>query len=68
MRDTKKSFMYVCMYVCVDDKSPLKGAWSGSRDPFLGPPMISLEYLKLELSDFVQILYAGKIYQVLSLG
>jgi len=37
-----------------DDESPLKGAWSGLRDPLyiLMPPVISLEWLKLKSSNF----------------
>jgi len=37
-----------------DDKSPLKEARSGSRDPFtiFAAPMISLEWLNLKSSDF----------------
>jgi len=37
-----------------DDKPPLKGTWSGSRDPLwiLTSPIISLERLKLESSNF----------------
>jgi len=39
----------------MDDKSPLKGAWLGSCDPFyiFGAPMISLERMKLESTNFV---------------
>jgi len=39
------------------DKSPLKGAWSGSRDAFkiLRPPMISQDWLKLKSSNFVHM-------------
>jgi len=37
-----------------DNKSPLNRAWLASRDPLqiLRPPMISLEWLKLESSNF----------------
>jgi len=36
-----------------DDKSPLKGAWSGSHDTLnCDAPMISLERLKLQSSNF----------------
>jgi len=50
-----------------NDKSPLKGAWSGSRDPFsiLTPAIISPKRLKRDLPNFV---CRGGIYQVLSFG
>jgi len=39
-----------------DDKSPLNWAWLWSRDlfEFLVPPTISPEWLKIEISNFVQ--------------
>jgi len=39
----------------VGDKSSLNGAWSGSHDAFkkFTRPEVSLEWLKLELSNFV---------------
>jgi len=48
-------------YKLLDDKPPLKGAWSGSHDPFLmSMPifkmlalMISLESVKLGTSNYV---------------
>ena len=51
-----------CMHVgCVksqhkDDTSPLKGAWSGSRDPLqiLMAPVIPLKRLKIESSNFAR--------------
>jgi len=42
-----------------------KSSWSGSRDPLLilTRPMISLEWLKLESSNF---LHEGRLYQIIA--
>jgi len=46
----------LCQYQHKDDKSPLKGAWSGTSDPLqiLMSLMISLERLKIESPNFAR--------------
>jgi len=48
-----------------DDKSPLKVAWSGSRDPFY---ILEIPMFQNGWSESRQILCTGRIYPVLALG
>jgi len=53
-----------------DDKSSLKGAWSGSRDTFLNftPPEISLQWLQLQTSDWPREVLAFRCLTIPQVG